>query len=315
MEKLIEALKKKLKQKRIQFEKIEFLAGDASNRKYFKIYQAGEKKILMFDDDKKNIKSFIRITEILNKEVSVPKIYKELPSDDILILEYFGKTKFSQLINISNRKKLYTIALDALIHLHKKKFTPKIPYYKKQDFLNESNLFFEWYLPFKKKKMEKNLIKEFERVFSSFLDNALSIQKVFIHRDYHVDNLFFLKNREKHLRCGWIDYQDALIGPCVYDLVSLTQDARINVDRNLEDYLINYYLKNFPELKKKEFLFSLSVIAIQRHLKVLGIFSRLYLRDKKKNYTKHIPRVKRLLKKNLEKKEFFDLKKIFKSLI
>ena len=83
--------------------------------------------------------------------------------------------------------------------------------------------------------------QDFNNEFKSFINLLENIPKVFIHRDYHVDNLFFIENKDKHLSCGWIDYQDALVGPCVYDLVSLTQDARIDVDNKLERKIINYY--------------------------------------------------------------------------
>ena len=137
-----------------------------------------------------------------------------------------------------------------------------------------------------------------------------NIPKVFIHRDYHADNLFFIENRKKHFKCGWIDYQDALVGPCAYDLVSLTQDARIDVDTQIERKIINYYLKSFSNINPTEFEICYKIIAIQRHLKVLGIFKRLAARDNKKNYLVHIPRVIRMLKKNLNNKEFRPISKI-----
>ena len=198
----------------------------------------------------------------------------------------------------------------------KKKKLPAISKYDKKKFFKESNLFFKWYLPlFKRKKETNHLEKKFELLFTKFLNKIFLLPEVFVHRDYHIDNLFFLRNRKKHLKCGWIDYQDAVTGPCVYDLVSLTQDARIDVPKRLEKMLINHYLKSFPEIDRKLFTFSYSVIAIQRHLKVLGIFSRLFVRDKKKEYLCHIPRVLRMLKLNIEKKEFSDLYNFLKPMI
>ena len=96
---------------------------------------------------------------------------------------------------------------------------------------------------------------------------------------------------------------DALVGPCVYDIVSLTQDARVDVDKEIEDNLIDFYLRKFSFIDKNLFLLSYKIIAIQRHLKVLGIFARLSKRDKK-NYLKHLPRVLKLLKLNLESNDF-----------
>ena len=151
---------------------------------------------------------------------------------------------------------------------------------------------------------------DFNNEFKAFIDLLENIPKVFIHRDYHADNLFFIENRKKHFKCGWIDYQDALVGPCAYDLVSLTQDARIDVDTQIERKMINYYLKSFSNINPNEFEICYKIIAIQRHLKVLGIFKRLAARDNKKNYLVHIPRVIRMLKKNLNNKEFRPISKI-----
>ena len=105
------------------------------------------------------------------------------------------------------------------------------------------------------------------------------------------------------------------MGPCVYDLVSLTQDARIDVDEKLEKKIKDYYIKNFSQINLESFNLCYKVIAIQRHLKVLGIFRRLALRDAKKQYLIHIPRVKNLLKKNLRNKEFSKISKIIEPLL
>ena len=191
------------------------------------------------------------------------------------------------------------------------KFNYNLDFYDENKFVNESNLFFEWFLQEDSSLKDKSK-QDFNNEFKSFINLLKNIPKVFIHRDYHVDNLFFIENKYKHFKCGWIDYQDALIGPCVYDLVSLAQDARIDVDNKLERKIINYYLKSFGNIDPTEFEMCYKVIAIQRHLKVLGIFKRLAVRDNKKNYLVHIPRVIKMLKKNLSSREF---RKIFKILI
>jgi len=306
---MINEIIKKLDIKQIKFDNLRFLAGDASDRKYFLIKQENNTNVLMFDSDSKNLRRFIKISNLLNRFVSIPKIITDLKEYDILIIENFNKNKFSQVLTKFNRIKLYKVALDALLHIHKNKIDKKIAHYSKKIFFAESNLFFEWYLDKSKKRVEI-LKNEFNSVFSDFLDKVYLLPCVFIHRDYHTDNLFYLKEKEKHFKCGWIDYQDALVGPCVYDVVSLTQDARIDVDRRTENFLINYYLDNCKSVDKDLFLFSYTVIAIQRHLKVLGIFKRLEIRDNKKNYIKHIPRVLRLLELNLKKKKFGSLFKI-----
>ena len=306
---MINEIIKKLDLRKIKFNNLSFLAGDASDRRYFLIKQENITNVLMFDNDRKNLEKFIKISNLLKELVSVPKIIEDIKEYGILIIENFDKNKFSEKLKKSNRRTLYKVALDALIHIHKIKIDNELTHYSKKTFFDESNLFFDWYLDISKKRAEI-LKNEFNLVFSRFLDKVYLLPSVLIHRDYHIDNLFYLKEKKKHFKCGWIDYQDALVGPCVYDVVSLVQDARIDVDKRTENFLIKYYLDNCESIDKDLFLFSYTVIAIQRHLKVLGIFKRLEIRDNKKNYIKHIPRVLRLLEFNLRKKKFSPLFKI-----
>ena len=307
---IIYTLENVLKMKRVSYEDIKLLAGDASNRKYFIIKSQNIDRVLMYDDNPESLEKFVKISNLLSDTVTVPKIFLKLKENNILIIENFGKKKFSNIVNKTNQNSLYLLATDALIHVHKQKFNCNLDFYDENKFINESNLFFEWFLQ-EDRSLKDKLKQDFNNEFKSFINLLKNIPKVFIHRDYHVDNLFFIENKDKHFSCGWIDYQDALIGPCVYDLVSLTQDARIDVDTKLERKIINYYLKSFRNIDPNEFEICYKVVAIQRHLKVLGIFKRLAVRDNKKNYLVHIPRVIKMLKKNLSSKEF---RKIFKIL-
>ncbi len=300
-----------LNREKIAFEDVHFLAGDASERKYFLIKQGQKTNVLMLDGDKQNLAKFLKISKFLKDYVSIPTIIGNFKSSGILIIENFNRTKFSEILSKSNQRKLYQIAVDALVSVHKNIVNKNIPRYTTKIFLEESNLFFEWYLKLPKQKSNEIKI-QFNSVFKDYLKKALLVPNVFIHRDYHVDNLFYLNNKTDHFKCGWIDYQDALIGPCTYDLMSLTQDARVDVDSKLEGLIVNYYLKKFENLNKEDFIFSYSVLAIQRHLKVLGIFSRLSVRDKKKKYLDYIPRVLRMLESNLKIKEFLPLYQILK---
>ena len=308
---IIHSIENILKMKRISFEDIKFLAGDASNRKYFIIKSQNIDRVLMYDDNPESLEKFVKISNLLSDKVTVPKIFLKLKESNILIIENFGKKKFSNILNKTNQNSLYLLATDALIHVHKHKFNYNLDFYDENKFINESNLFFEWFLQEDSSIKDKSK-QDFNNEFKSFINLLKNIPQVFIHRDYHVDNLFLIENKDKHFSCGWIDYQDALIGPCVYDLVSLTQDARIDVDNKLERKIINYYLKSFGNIDPTEFEICYKVVAIQRHLKVLGIFKRLAVRDNKKNYLVHIPRVIKMLKKNLSSREF---RKIFKILI
>ena len=198
--------------------------------------------------------------------------------------------------------KLYGLATDILLYINKnsKNFQKELPKYSNKKLINEALLFLQWYWPaIYKKPAKKIIIKQFVSIWKNLLNKNLKTKKVLVHRDFHIDNLFFLKDRKKLKACGLIDFQDAVIGPETYDLVSLLEDARRNVNQKIINKMYSKFEKRIPKKKKENFFKEYNTLAINRHLKVLGIFTRLSIRDKKKNYLKHIPRLWRLTEKNL----------------
>jgi len=118
---MIDEITKKLDHKKIKFDNLQFLAGDASDRKYFLIKQQNNVNVLMVDKNPENLERFLKISYLLKEHVSIPEIITDLKEDDILIIENFNKNKFSELLKTSNKIKLYKVALDALLYIHKKK--------------------------------------------------------------------------------------------------------------------------------------------------------------------------------------------------
>ena len=149
MEKLINNISEELKKLDINFDKISFLAGDASNRKYFKIFTHDSLKVLMLDNSSKNsIENFLKKTAVFRKlGIKVPEIYECFSNKGILIMENFGDNKFSNILTNKNEEYLYKIAIDSLIYLHTKKTDNTFEVYNKSYFLEEMFLFFDWYLP------------------------------------------------------------------------------------------------------------------------------------------------------------------------
>ena len=301
MEQIRSKIKKILEKEKIEVKKLSLLAGDASNRKYFQYFSSKKNYVVMYDNDQKNLKDFIKVTKILKKFVVVPSIIHDLSKQSILVLEDFGPTKYAEIITKKNRKKIYMLAVDTIFDIQKIR-SSDLSKYSLNMFIAESNLFFDWYLKNFKSNKTNLLKKEFKSLFKSYL-SCIDIPQVVVHRDFHIDNLFYL-SKSNSIRCGLIDYQDAVIGPCTYDLVSLTQDARIDVPKQLEYELINYFLEANLKIKREDFMLSYNLLAIQRHMKVLGIFSRLSLRDNKDQYLQHLPRVKKMLIENLKKEKF-----------
>jgi aminoglycoside/choline kinase family phosphotransferase len=181
--------------------------------------------------------------------------------------------------------------------------------YSNKYLFQESNLFFDWYLPLFLSKKKAYNIKVKSRKILTKLYNSLNFpNSYFVHRDYHAQNLMVVGKR-----IGVIDSQDALIGNPSYDLASLIDDVRIKTSSELKKQIYNYYLKKtlkIHSINSKKFLEDFNILSVQRSLKIIGIFSRLFKRDKKKRYLKFIPYTWNLLEMRMSGKIFLELKKI-----
>ena len=182
--------------------------------------------------------------------------------------------------------------------------------YSNKYLFKESNLFFDWYLPlFLSKKNASNIKIKSNKILSKLYNRLNFSNSCFVHRDYHVQNLMKVGKK-----IGVIDSQDALIGNPAYDLVSLIDDVRIKTSIKLKNQIYNYYLKKNSKIYKtnsNKFLEDFKILSVQRSLKIIGIFSRLFIRDKKKRYLKFIPYTWRLLEMRMDSEIFSELKKMF----
>ena len=134
--------------------------------------------------------------------------------------------------------------------------------------LEESNLFFDWYLPlFLNKKKALNIKKKSKKILSLLYNSLNFPNSYFVHRDYHAQNLMRVGKK-----IGIIDSQDALIGNPTYDLVSLIDDVRIRTSRKLKDQIYSYYLKKNSKINPEKFLEDFNILSVQRSLKIIGIF-------------------------------------------
>jgi len=298
-----------LKKNRIENYRIKEIKGDASFRKYFRIYNNKNSYILAFAEKEKesNILNYVLINKFLrNKGINSPKVIDYDYRNGLAILQDFGDKTYLQLINKSkNKLKIYKSLIRYLIKLQKIKFKQNLFRFKKYNFKilqREIDLFFIWYLPHVLKIKSNNKILKLRRLLLSILKNNFIKNNYFVHRDFHVSNLMAYKKGSKN-EIGVIDSQDALIGSKAYDVVSIIDDVRIKTDFDLKEKIFNFYLslairdKNFNIHQfKKEF----SILSVQRAMKIIGIFSRLFKRDKKSRYLKLIPYTWTILNKRLE---------------
>ena len=290
------------------------IKADASFRKYYRVTHKKKNFILVSSPkNKENNNGYLRISRLFNQiGLSVPKVFDYDKKNGLFLIEDFGSNTFSKYLSSGmGEEKLYNLAIENLIYLQKKSnpFIKQVPQYTNKMFLDEIRLFLLWYWPaIFKKKPSKNIIKSFEKIWKDLLLKNLNTKKVLVHRDFHIDNLFFLKNRKNFKSCGLIDFQDTVIGPSSYDLVSLLEDARRDVNDKVVCKMYDKFIKQFNASNKEIFKKEYIVLAANRHIKVIGIFTRLFFRDGKKQYLKHIPRIWRLLEKNLLSNNLYSLK-------
>ena len=264
-------------------------SADASFRKYYRLTQ-GDKSFLLMDSslEKESLAPFLDVTKRLaHVGVNVPKIYEQDLERGYLIIEDFGNTHFLSQLTQENFKTLYKKAIDTIVKMQKAD-AKGLPLYDKAFLHFEMDLMREWYL-------EKKLGISLTQAESQTLESALNTisdtvlmqpQNIFVHRDYHSRNIMVKEDGE----LGIIDYQDAMNGALTYDLVSLLKDCYITFDREAILELVLYFRDQVaPKVSDDAFIKWFDFMGMQRHIKVLGIFSRLHLRDGKDGYLKDIP--------------------------
>lgn len=276
------------------------LAADASPRQYYRWQKDGKSLILMDTPATEKPEQFCRLSQwLIDKNLSAPTIYKTDFDQGFILLEDFGDQTYTQALTLENTIPLYTLAVDTLIHLHQTQASKPdfIASYSVTELMREALLFLEWYYPSTQNPaLTPQARQEYESMLQDAFTRALTQQPMNITlRDYHVDNLMYLDSRKGIQACGLLDFQCALWGPVGYDLVSLLEDARRDVDPLLKDQLWQRYGGAFPGLDLLTLRQSSAVFSLGRHLKILGIFTRLAIRDEKKTYLIHLPRLRRLL--------------------
>ena len=233
---------------------------------------------------------------LLKNNILAPKLLSENYSKNYIEIEDFGNKTIFTLLRKNGINKL--IILKKIIRLlgklqsiqqrevkDFKKKNYKIPYYSPKILLEESKLFSEWYINQYLVKSQRLIFKKkFIKIVKKLIKKLHYKNVTFVHRDFHVSNLMMVKNK-----IAVIDTQDALIGNRAYDLASLIDDVRIKTSKNTKKKLFEYYLKSQKKINKLHITNDFEIISVLRNLKIIGIFKRLAVRDKKKKYLKLIP--------------------------
>jgi len=302
--------------------KLKKISSDASFREFYRIQKNLLSSILIrANKDKfKNLIVYAAVNKLLtNNKIKAPKLLKEYFKNSMMEIEDLGTHSFLDYIKHKKNKfndykkpfkvifKLQNIKLKNFIKL--KKYKIKINSYNRAALHKESDLFFQWYLknnsnfPFLS-KLEGKIKNELNNLYKKlYFQN-----RCFVHRDFHASNIMVKKNN-----IGLIDSQDIMKGNLLYDVASLIDDVRIILPVTLKSKLFDYYLSKTTKIKKIERNYAkndFDILSVQRNLKILGIFVRLYKRDNKSNYLKLLPYTWRLLDLRLKNPIFNNLKKL-----
>ena len=296
------------------------IKSDASFRSFYR--KKNKKKTSIIVSARKEKEKNLLIYDAINKllvqnEIRAPKLLSHNYDENYIEIQDFGKLTIYSILR-NKKKNKFKIFKKIILLLNKiqkinnnkvKNFNNtnyKLPIYSKKLLFNEAKLFLKWYVPkmlIKKKAsvLNKKLVSEINLLLSKLkLKN-----NTFVHRDFHVSNLMKVKKQ-----IGILDSQDALFGNKAYDLASLIDDVRLKTSFRLKNLIYNYYIYlNKKKINENYFRNDFEILSVLRNLKIIGIFTRLAIRDKKKKYLKLIPHAWKLIENRINNNIIFaDLK-------
>ncbi len=298
------------------------ISGDASCREFYRVKKNNKTSIIVVarKEQYKNLIVYSAINRILNSNnILSPKLIKNYYKDNMIEITDLGDKSFYDYIkNKRNQLQDYKRLIELIIKLQKIKLKNqyyfngikiKFTKYTLSHLHNESDLFFDWYL----KHYSKNLqLKKIKKILKKELNNIYKKlyfkNNCFTHRDFHASNVMITKKG-----LSLIDSQDAIIGNPLYDVASLIDDVRLKLPISLQQNLFKHYIQKSKMRNKDQFYLKndFDILSVQRNLKILGIFVRLYKRDKKPNYLKYLPHTWALLERRMKNPIFYKLNLLF----
>jgi aminoglycoside/choline kinase family phosphotransferase len=268
------------------------LAGDASFRRYFRVHEGGRSAVLMdAPPEHEDVGPFLKVAHhLLDRGFAPPRPLAVDRDRGLLLLEDFGDNRVGPLLEREPHREraIYETAVDILAQLGRTSAPKDIPPYDHAAMEREALLLPEWYAPALGIEVDVEGYRDAWRAAWADVLAEVEANPVLVLRDYHADNLMVLED-ERAL--GLLDFQDALAGHAAYDLVSLLQDARRDVDPALEEAMLERYYDKSQIADRDRFRAHYEVLGAQRTSKILGIFTRLWKRDGKAHYLPLQPRV------------------------
>ena len=303
--------------------KLKKISGDASFREFYRLKKNNKTSIIVSakKDQYKNLIVYSTVNNILNSnKICAPKLISNHYKNNMIEISDLGEKSFFDFIILKKNKinnykslirlifKLQKIKLKKNYNLGK--FKVKFSKYTLNSLHKESDLFFDCYLRYSLKNKNISKIKKLLRAELNKVYKRLNFKNnTFVHRDFHVSNIMIDKKK-----LGLIDSQDAIIGNPLYDVASLIDDVRIKLPQDLQNKLFKFYYKGskYKNEKEEKLKNDFDILSLQRNLKILGIFVRLYKRDNKSNYLKFLPYTWLLIERRLKNPIFKNLNLLMK---
>ena len=276
--------------------RIEPLAGDASFRRYFRVIDGDRKAVLMdAPPPHEDPRSFIDIAQYLTSHsFAAPQILAHDLEHGLVLIEDFGDHRMREIVDAApeRERETYRDLMDMMVRLHRIE-AADLPPYDRAAYQREAGLFTDWYCPAVGIDVDNDgFVAAWDAVLGGVI--AAQMPPVTVLRDYHAENIMIIDGGK---RLGLLDFQDALVGHPAYDIVSMLQDARRDVDPCLEDEMLEHYCATAAP--RAGFEDAYWILGAQRNAKILGIFTRLWKRDGKDHYLGFQTRVWRYLERDL----------------
>ncbi|MGQ0527657.1 MAG: aminoglycoside phosphotransferase family protein [Alphaproteobacteria bacterium] len=295
------------------------IPSDASLRRYTRVEKNGRTALLMdctaLDDAEAQVRDFIRIANWLNDAgLKAPEIYDADEKGGYTLIEDLGVVSFNKaLAQGEDQVKLYRLATDVLRHMRAQKNVLLLPPYKHSFIDLGRRRIIDWYFPMARgARNREGIVQDYLKVWEKIENTLPPCPETFMHMDYHLDNMFYLPNGQGVRQCGLIDFQDAMKGPCVYDLANLLEDARIDVRPEIRGAMMALYVEDMERNEANLLREWTRLLATQFHCRWLGQLIKLALRSDKPQYLPQIPRLENYIRNALKApvlkplKQFFD---------
>ena len=302
----------------LNFDELYQIEGDSSQKKIYRFKNKEKKIVADFSNEKSQFTSFLDVHKILSKiNISTPKIFEMNIEKKIIIMEDFGDERYDKIINNFNTKDILLNAIDSLIEIQNTQTPTLVKTLKKYDycsFKTEIDEFAEFYFPFN--NISDDAVDNFHYVWKSEFDNLKFDWISFVHKDFELSNLIYLPDKDGHLKCGIIDFQNAFIGFSGWDVFSLLESPRVNFDDKYNDELAEYFFNNTKQkLSFNDFLTQYYFLNLARQTRIIGRWINLYKKNKITYYTKYMPITMHRLNKSLHKLKNKNLSELYKKIL